>query len=149
TGGGGELLPCTMCPRSACSHSEPLKPLCVRPELAQIFTFDTESVKRCRPSPPSRSSKRPRRILYPAGSRRYLPPQARDHPRSCLLILCAVVALQIYCEQPVPVGGEGELQRTGLSPNSSDTTLATVRAADPPRGCAYLELYTEVTSQSL
>eukprot|EP00061_Rhincodon_typus_P006121 g26423.t1 len=115
-----------MCPRSACAHSEAQKPQCVQPSPGQIFTFDTESLKRsCRP-PPGRSSKRPLRILYPAVSRRYLPPQARDHPRDWLLLLCAVVALQIYCEQPVSVPGDGELESpgftlgdTGLNPESS------------------------------
>ncbi|XP_078060809.1 torsin-4A-like [Mustelus asterias] len=141
----------TMCPRNASAQSQLL---CPKKVQGDIFTFDTESLRAVSRCQPSRSSRRPRRILYPAFSRRYLPPRQRDHIKSCLLLLCALVTLQIYWEEP---GAEAELSNPGqpgdspaggLPPNSSQADTGLEK---PPgvRGCAYLELYTEATALRL
>uniref|UniRef100_UPI00398F611F radiation-inducible immediate-early gene IEX-1-like n=1 Tax=Pristiophorus japonicus TaxID=55135 RepID=UPI00398F611F len=140
---------------------------------ADIFTFDTESLKAMSRCQPSRSSRRPRRVLYPATVRRYLPPQHRDRPKTWLLVLCAVVALQIYSEQPT---GEEEMVGPGLpqdslspglpqdslspglpqdslSPglglNSSHTTHPGLEQPLSRDSCAYLQLFVEATSLKL
>ncbi|XP_072345141.1 radiation-inducible immediate-early gene IEX-1-like [Scyliorhinus torazame] len=146
-----------MCLR--CPTSQPFGPRKV-PSQGEIFTFDTESLSALsRYQQPSRSSKRPRRILYPATGRRYLPPPQRDHIKSCLLLLCAVVALQIYSEQPAPLAGEGELSGTrlpqqdspagGLPFNSSQTAQSVLDNTLKAMGCSYLELYKEATALRL
>ncbi|XP_078405783.1 radiation-inducible immediate-early gene IEX-1 [Cetorhinus maximus] len=141
-----------MCPRNAGAQSQPLCPKRLPRPQGEIFTFDTESPRAMSRCQPSRSSRRPRRILYPAAARRYLPRRQRDHIKTWLLVLGAVVALQIYWEQPAPLAGEGELSSpggTGLPVNSSHTGGTEPDNTPAARGCAYLELYMEAAALRL
>nr|XP_014347168.1 PREDICTED: uncharacterized protein LOC106704514 [Latimeria chalumnae] len=63
----------------------------------EIFTFD--SVPQPRRSPAIKARK-PRRVLYPAQVRKYLPPQQTDSAKRWLIYLCLVVLLQIFTEEP-------------------------------------------------
>ncbi|XP_067868057.1 radiation-inducible immediate-early gene IEX-1-like [Heterodontus francisci] len=147
-----------MCLRTAAGRSEPHRP------QGDIFTFDTESLRVMSRCQPSRSSKRPRRVLYPAIVRRYLPPQRRDHTKTWLLLLCTVIALQVYSEQPAPLAEQEELSSPGLPQcsleaglglglglgfNSSHMVQAEPEQTPKTMTCAYLELFVEVTSLRL
>ncbi|XP_066436217.1 radiation-inducible immediate-early gene IEX-1 [Eleutherodactylus coqui] len=75
-----------------------------RTSLPEVFTFDVESVIETAVKPLHRrgASKRPRRVLYPAKVRRYLPPPETDRPRRWLYLLCLLVFVQICCEEAAP-----------------------------------------------
>ncbi|XP_059849496.1 uncharacterized protein LOC132407253 [Hypanus sabinus] len=96
------------------SLSEPLPP-------SGVF-----SGKRVEPKPKPRyqpgRSRRPRRVLYPARSRRYLPPPERDCPRLWLFALCAVVAMQVCAERPDDDGewSAADVPRGPLEPGPDD-----------------------------
>ncbi|KAG8549511.1 hypothetical protein GDO81_020986 [Engystomops pustulosus] len=74
----------------------------------EIFTFDVESVTAAPAKPPLRrgpsgaKGKRPRRVLYPAKVRRYLPPPETDRPLRWFYLLCLLVFVQICYEDAVP-----------------------------------------------
>ncbi|XP_075042202.1 radiation-inducible immediate-early gene IEX-1 [Mixophyes fleayi] len=91
------------------SDCEPLRLSHLQPRNSapEIFTFDVESVL----PPPKRplrrghsgaKGKRPRRVLYPAKVRRYLPPPETDRPLRWFYMLCLLVFVQICCEEVVP-----------------------------------------------
>ncbi|KAM3910539.1 radiation-inducible immediate-early gene IEX-1 [Leptodactylus fuscus] len=74
----------------------------------EIFTFDVESVNvtatkpMLRRGPSGAKGRRPRRVLYPAKVRRYLPPPETDRPLRWFYLLCLLVFVQICCEDAVP-----------------------------------------------
>ncbi|XP_067825505.1 peptidyl-prolyl cis-trans isomerase G-like [Heptranchias perlo] len=151
-----ERLLTAMCPRIAAGRCVPPSPKRQHRTQATIFTFDTESLKAVSRCQPSRSSRRPRRVLYPATVRRYLPPRERDRTKTCLLLLCTIVALQIYTEQPP--AKEGEPARPapapGLPRDPPALGLNSSRGPEPerppsPGSCAYLEIFIDATSLRL
>ncbi|XP_053328325.1 radiation-inducible immediate-early gene IEX-1 [Spea bombifrons] len=71
----------------------------------EVFTFDVERKPVApRRIPASSRSRRPRRVLYPAQSRRYLPVPSPDWALRCLYLLCLVLLVQIFCEEAVEDG---------------------------------------------
>ncbi|XP_069842600.1 radiation-inducible immediate-early gene IEX-1 [Dendropsophus ebraccatus] len=98
-----QLLPHRLPPRN--SHPE-------------IFTFDVESVTPVKPQhrrrPSGAKGRRPRRVLYPAKVRRYLPPPETDRPLRWFYLLCLLVFVQICCEEAVPE--EATLPSQGVLP---------------------------------
>ncbi|KAM4019115.1 radiation-inducible immediate-early gene IEX-1 [Anomaloglossus baeobatrachus] len=73
-----------------------------RSSLPEIFTFDVESVAAApvhRRGTLAAKARRPRRVLYPAKVRRYLPPPETDRPRRWFYLLCLLVFVQICCEE--------------------------------------------------
>uniref|UniRef100_A0A6I8RRT0 Radiation-inducible immediate-early gene IEX-1 n=1 Tax=Xenopus tropicalis TaxID=8364 RepID=A0A6I8RRT0_XENTR len=122
-----------MCP--AANHSTdsgPRAPLPARPArntLPEIFTFEVESVQRVgapRRNPAGGRSRRPRKVLYPAKVRRYLPPPETDRALRWLYGLCVVLLLQVCAEEPeVPAVLQGPPaaplgKSLQLAPPSSD-----------------------------
>ncbi|XP_056397112.1 radiation-inducible immediate-early gene IEX-1 [Hyla sarda] len=98
---------------SSDTDSEPprvLPRLPARNSHPEIFTFDVQSVA---PVKPLRAKgRRPRRVLYPAKVRRYLPPPETDRPLRWFYLLCLLVFVQICCEDAVPE--ELELPSSGV-----------------------------------
>ncbi|KAM4695841.1 radiation-inducible immediate-early gene IEX-1 [Rhinophrynus dorsalis] len=80
-----------------------------RSRLPEIFTFDVESVQPVaapRRHPAGGRGRRPRRVLYPAKVRRYLPPPETDRALRWLYVLCLVVLVQIFSEDGSLAEGE-------------------------------------------
>ncbi|KAG8447378.1 hypothetical protein GDO86_014738, partial [Hymenochirus boettgeri] len=83
--------------------SRPPPPGCpVRNTEPEIFTFDIGPMKVTGPrrNPAGGRAKRPRRVLYPAKVRRYLPPPETDLALRWLYLLGVVLLLQICFEEP-------------------------------------------------
>ncbi|KAM4664994.1 radiation-inducible immediate-early gene IEX-1 [Discoglossus pictus] len=70
-----------------------------RSSLPEVFTFDAEPQPQRKPGVRAR---RPRRVMYPAKVRRYLPPPETDRALRWLYVLSLVVLGQVCCEEPGP-----------------------------------------------
>ncbi|CAH2316948.1 radiation-inducible immediate-early gene IEX-1 [Pelobates cultripes] len=72
----------------------------------QVFTFDVAEAAPPAPrrAPVGSRARRPRRVLYPAKARRYLPAPKPDWALRCLYLLCLTVMAQICCEEEVEAG---------------------------------------------
>ncbi|XP_067825560.1 torsin-4A-B-like [Heptranchias perlo] len=68
------------------------RPLRRKAKPAEYFTFEKPTV---RPLKRRRSSKR-RKVLYPNGTRKYLPEEKKSKAKYCLFLLSIIVCFQIY-----------------------------------------------------
>ncbi|CAJ0940104.1 unnamed protein product [Ranitomeya imitator] len=103
------------------TDSEPSQ-LPSRSSLPEIFTFDVEAVapvkalhRRGTLGPKGR---RPRRVLYPAKVRRYLPPPETDRPLRWFYLLCLLVFVQVCCEEAEEVVVPSSGAPYGLQPGA-------------------------------
>ncbi|XP_069465939.1 radiation-inducible immediate-early gene IEX-1 [Ambystoma mexicanum] len=101
-------------------------PMPVRSRLPEIFTFDLETLPVVAPPKRRPHGKRPRRVLYPAQTRRnrYMPPEERNPALRWLYILCLVICVQVCLEdgdvapsshQSAAPALQGQLQEQTLS----------------------------------
>ncbi|XP_004919864.1 radiation-inducible immediate-early gene IEX-1 [Xenopus tropicalis] len=124
---------------SGSTDSGPRAPLPARPArntLPEIFTFEVESVQRVgapRRNPAGGRSRRPRKVLYPAKVRRYLPPPETDRALRWLYGLCVVLLLQVCAEEPeVPA----VLQGPPAAPLGKSLQLAAEHSLELPAAWA-------------
>ncbi|XP_053552055.1 radiation-inducible immediate-early gene IEX-1 [Bombina bombina] len=94
-------VPAYPLPGPTLHQSMPACRLPTRSSQPEIFTFDVQPEPQVRRAPTANRSKRPRRVLFPAKVRRYLPPTETDRAMRWLYTLCLVVLAQICCEEPL------------------------------------------------
>ncbi|KAK6470936.1 hypothetical protein HHUSO_G30452 [Huso huso] len=90
----------------------------------EIFTFE-ELPPQVRRSSLGKPRRRPARVMYPSKVRKYLPPAEKSPAKRLFLVLCAVLFLQIYTEDPTleTPTGTVEAAQTG-APLSEDLSFS-------------------------
>ncbi|KAJ8415472.1 hypothetical protein AAFF_G00424520 [Aldrovandia affinis] len=86
-----------------------------RSKEPEIFTFDQLPAQMRQRNTAIRHRKKNTRVMYPAKVRKYLPPVEKSPVKRWLLILCLIVFMQIYTEEPsvetaTPSPAEGPLR---------------------------------------
>ncbi|XP_036383838.1 radiation-inducible immediate-early gene IEX-1 [Megalops cyprinoides] len=76
------------------------RPMMPRSTEPEIFTFEQVPAELPLRNTPVRHRRKNTRVMYPSNVRKYLPPAEKSPAKRWLLILCLVVFLQIYTEEP-------------------------------------------------
>ncbi|XP_041098563.1 radiation-inducible immediate-early gene IEX-1 [Polyodon spathula] len=90
----------------------------------EIFTFE-ELPLQVRRSSLGKPRRRPARVMYPSKVRKYLPPGEKSPAKRLFLVLCVVLFLQIYTEDPTQETPTGTVETapTG-APLSEDLSFS-------------------------